>query len=163
MREMPKATQDALAAQKQQSVKDTREKLELALLRLRNGNPGIVKKGTKISASSVAREAEIDRATLYRFHEPVLTAIRKANDVEPKAQLKENRSELAKLNAKLKDYRQLVEEAQQEVTTLARINYRLDARISELEAAIVMRDERISAILKQLNERDLIGNISFIK
>lgn len=149
-----KATQDALAVQKRGSVKDTREKLELALRRLANGNPQIVKKGTKISAASVSKEAGIDRVTLYRFHEPVLVEIRKINDTAPKALLKESRSEAVQAATKMKEYRKLVEEAQEEVAALARINYRLDARISELEELIRVRDGVIKGLQGQLNERD---------
>lgn len=149
-----KATQEALAAQKRRSVKDTREKLELALRRIANGNPRIVQKGTKISPASVAKEAEVDRVTLYRFHEPVLTEIRKINDKEPKALLQESKSELALSAAKLKEYRRLVEEAQDEVDALARINYRLDARIAELEESIRVRDEVIVGLKKELNRAD---------
>ena len=148
------ATQEALAAQKRQSVKETREKLELAVRRLVNGNPRIVKKGTKITAASVAKEAGVDRVTLYRFHEPVLVEIRKINDTAPKALLKESRSELAKSEAKQKEYRRLVEEAQEEVAVLARINYRLDARIAELEELIRVRDEVIFGLQRELNERN---------
>ena len=157
---IPEATREALAAQKRRSVKETRQKLELAMRRLANGNPRVVKKGTKTSASSVAEEAGVDRVTLYRFHESVLTEIRKINDTAPKAQLKESRSELAQTNTKLKEYRRLVEEAQGEVAALARINYRLDARISELEGLIRVRDERIVEFQKQLNERNSKSNIS---
>lgn len=151
---IPEATQEALAAQKRHSVKDTREKLELAVRRLVNGNPRIVKKGTRITAASVAKEAGVDRVTLYRFHEPVLVEIRKINDTAPKALLKESRSELAQSAAKQKEYRRLVEEAQEEVAALARINYRLDARIAELEELIRVRDGVIAGLQKQLNERD---------
>jgi uncharacterized coiled-coil protein SlyX len=151
---IPEATQKALVAQKRQSVKGTRQKLEYALSRLVKGNPRVVKKGTKISAASVAKEAGVDRVTLYRFHEPILVEIRKINDTAPKTQLKESRSELTQATAKLKEYRQLVEEAQEEVAALARINYRLDDRISELEGLIRLRDEVIAGLQKQLNERN---------
>ena len=97
---LPEATQEALAAQKRQSVQETRQKLELAVRRLVNGNPRVVKKGTKVTAASVAKEASVDRVTLYRFHEPVLVEIRKINDTAPKALLKESRSELAQSAAK---------------------------------------------------------------
>lgn len=163
MSAIPEATQNALAAQKRQSVKETRQKLELALRRLVHGNPVVVKKGTKITASSVAEEAGVDRVTLYRFHEPVLTDIRKINDTAPKAQLKESRSELVQTNTKLKEYRRLVEEAQEDVAALARINYRLDARISELEGLIRIRDERIAEFQKQLNERNSKSKVSTIR
>jgi chromosome segregation ATPase len=163
MSAIPEATQSALAAQKSQSVKETRQKLELALRRLVNGNPKVVKKGTRITASSVAAEAGVDRVTLYRFHEPILTEIRKINDTAPKAQLKESRSELAQINTKMKEYRRLVEQAQEEVAALARINYRLDARISELEGLIQVRDERIADFQKQINERNTTPKISAIR
>lgn len=147
------ATQEALTAQKRQSMKETREKLELALRRLANGNPRVVKKGTKVTAASVAKEAGVDRVTLYRFHEPVLVEIRKINDTAPKALLKESRSELAQSAVKQKEYRRLVEEAQEEVAALARINYRLDARIAELEELIRVRDGVIAGLQRELNER----------
>lgn len=151
---IPEATQEALAAQKRQSVKETREKLELAVRRLANGNPRVVKQGTRITAASVSKEAGVDRVTLYRFHEPVLVEIRKINDTAPKALLKESRSELAQSAAKQKEYRRLVEEAQEEVAALARINYRLDARIAELEELIRVRDGVIAGLQKELNKRD---------
>ena len=110
----------------------------------------------------MAAEAGVDRVTLYRFHEPVLTEIRKINDTAPKAQLMESRSELAQTNAKIKEYRRLVEEAQEEVAALARINYRLDARISELEGLIRVRDERLDDFQKQMNERNIKPKISGI-
>lgn len=153
MKAMPSAAKEALAAQKRQSLKATREKLELAVRRLVNGNPRVVPKGTKLSAASVAKEAEVDRVTLYRFHEPVLSEIRRITDTAPKARLKESRAELVQSENKLKEYRALVEEAQGEVAALARINYRLDARIAELEGLIRIRDEVIAGLQKQLNER----------
>lgn len=138
----------ALAAHGRQSAKETREKLELALRRLVHGNPKVVPKGTKISAASVAKEAGVDRVTLYRFHEPVLVEIRKINDSAPKAKLKESRTELALTEAKLKEYRRLVEDAQAEVAALARVNYRLDARNKELEELLRIRD----GVIKQLQQ-----------
>jgi hypothetical protein len=156
---IPEATQKALAAQKRQSVKETRQKLEDALRRLANGNPQVVKNGTRITAASVAKEAGVDRVTLYRFHEPILVDIRKINDTLPKSQLKESRSELAQASARLKEYRQLVEEAQEEVAALARINYRLDGRIAELQEMIRMRDEVIAGLQRQVNERESKSNV----
>ena len=141
----------ALAAHSRRSLHDTRHKLELAVRRLVHGNPPVVKKGTKLSASTVAAEAGVDRATLYRFHEPILTEIRRINDSAPKAMLKEHRSQLVGAQAKLKDYRKLIEEAQAEVELLARINYRLQARIDELETLLKVRDERMAALQRQIN------------
>ena len=156
----PEKSIEALAKHGQKSLTETRHKLELALSRLVHGNPCKVKKGTKVSASSVAEEAGVDRATLYRFHEPILVQIRKINDTAPKARLKANRSELAEVDAKLKEYRKLVEEAQQEVAALARINYRLDLRISELEGQIQARDVRIADMQKQINHAPVVKKLN---
>ncbi len=153
MSTVPEASTEALAAHGRQSLKETREKLELAVRRLVHGNPRVVKKGTKLSAAAVAKEAGVDRVTLYRFHEPVLVEIRKINDTAPKTQLKESRSELSQTNAKLKEYRKLVEDAQEEVAALARINYRLDARNKELEELLRIRDEVIEQLQQQVNVR----------
>ncbi len=154
MSQIAKATVKALAAQKHRSMQETRAKLELALQRLTTGQPKVLLQGTKITAASVAKEAQVDRATLYRFHEPILTEIRKITDSSPRAKLKESRSDLALTNAKLKEYRQLVENAQAEVSALARINYGLDARCTELQELIRVRDERIAHLQKQLNVHD---------
>lgn len=141
---------EALTQHSQNSLKATRRKLEAALSRLVHGNPRRVKKGSKITAAAVAAEAEVDRATLYRFHEPILAQIRKINHTAPRTQLKAQRSELAEAEAKLKEYRKLVEEAQAEVAALARINYRLDLRIHELETQLQVRDARIANYQKQM-------------
>ena len=145
------ATQKALEAHKRKSLAKTRKELELALSRLTKDNPHVVAKGTKITAASVAKEAGIDRVTLYRYHEPVLVEIRKINESTPKAKLKETRSELAEASSKLKEYRKMVEDAQAEVVALARINYRLDARVAELEELIKLRDKVIEGLQRQVN------------
>jgi chromosome segregation ATPase len=142
-----------LAAHTRQSLRQTRRKLELALGRLVKGNPRVVRKDVRLSASSVAKEAGVDRATVYRFHEPVLTEIRRINDSGTKAKLEASRAQTHEAGARLKEYRKLVEQAQEEVAALARINYRLQARIDELESHLHVRDERIAEMQKQLNAR----------
>lgn len=154
------ATQKALEAQKRRSIKKTRRELELALSRLVNDHPRVVPKGTKVTAASVAHEARIDRATLYRYHEPVLVEIRKINDSGPRKKLKESQSDLAQADTKLKEYRKLVEKAQEEVVVLARINYRLDARVKELEELIKVRDQVIEGLQRQLNSRETMGAVT---
>lgn len=152
MNSLSSATQQALASHQRESIKQTRAKLELALRRLITGNPKIVKKGSKITAVSVCAEACVDRATLYRFHEPVLAEIRRINEATPKAQLKEKRSDLARAQAKEKEYRLLAEEAQRETAALARINYRLQARVSELEELLQNRDQIIRSYQERANQ-----------
>jgi chromosome segregation ATPase len=143
---------DGLRAHRQASQRQTREDLELALARLRNGNPRRVKRGVLITASSVAEEAGVDRSTLYRYHEPVLVDIRKHNQVLPKQRLREKQGELAGAMAKVREYRSLLEAAQAEITAWARQNYTLSHRLQELADTVRNRDTEIARLHEQLRE-----------
>lgn len=134
----------ALKAHKEESQRQTRRELDLALGRLRNGNPRRVKQGAAISVASVAEEAGVERSTLYRFHEPILTEIRKLNGASSKRQLKEKRGELAVAQNNAREYRALLEEARTEMVAWARQNYVLAHRVQELEKQIQQRDVTIA-------------------
>lgn len=141
----------ALAKNSARSHKETRQALELAFARLRNGNPRLVPKGTSVTPTAVAKEAGIRRETLYRFHEPVLAQIRTHTNRQPRQQLREQRSELRNAQAASKELRELVEEAQRNEEALARINHRLAARVSELERVIELRDKTIDDLRRALS------------
>lgn len=143
---------EALRAHKEASQRQTRQELELALARLRNGNPRRVKRGTAISATTVATEAGIDRSTLYRFHEPILTAIRKFNETTPKQQLEAKQGELGEARAKAREYREALQAAREEMTAWARQNYALTHRVQELEAILRQRDKLIADLQARLAE-----------
>lgn len=120
-----------------------------ALDRLSSGNPTKVKPGTRITAKSVAAEAGVDRATLYRSHSVVLDHIRQIpthHSGKVSKPLPTNRHSEEK---RLSEYRSLAEEAQRQVTMLARHQYKLDALIEELSKALALKD----LIIRDLNER----------
>lgn len=150
---------EALKGHKEASQRQTREDLQLALARLRNGNPKRVKRGTPISAASVAEEAGVDRSTLYRYHEPILTEIRKLNDATPKKQLEAKRGELAETQAKVREYRGMVEELQAEMNAWARQNYALSHRVQELEDLIRQRDELIADLQARLKDAGKVTSL----
>ena len=57
---MPKPSEESLAAlteNSERSHKATRQALELAFARLRNGNPRVMPKGTPVTPTAVAKEA----------------------------------------------------------------------------------------------------------
>ena len=136
----------ALRAHKVESLKKTRQELELAVRRIVNDNPRRVKKGSALSPASVAKEADVDRSTLYRYHEPVLNEIRKLNDATPQKKLREKHSELAESKGKTKEYRVMLEEEQANLAQMARQNYGLNVRIKELESMLRDRDLLIAEI-----------------
>ncbi|OQS31726.1 hypothetical protein B0T39_23840 [Chromobacterium haemolyticum] len=141
---------DALRARKTASQQTTRHELNLALARLRNGNPKRVPRGSPISASTVAEEAGIDRSTLYRYHEPVLIEIRKINDTAPKQKLQAKQGELVEEKARTMEYRKIAEDATAEIADWARQNYALSHRIQELEQLLHMRDGVIDDLKNRL-------------
>ena len=150
---------EALRGHKEASQAKTRQELELALARLRNGNPQKVKKGARITPAAVAKEAGVDRSTLYRFHEPVLTQIRKLNEKTPKQQLEAKRTELADALAKAKEYRVMLEDAQDEIKAWARQNYMLSHRVQELEEMLRIRDRVIAELQQQANGKSKITQL----
>ena len=127
---------DSLRAHKAASQKETRLELELAVRRIVNCNPQRVKKGTPLSPAAVAQEAGVDRTTLYRYHEPVLTEIRRITDATPQKKLREKHTELADAVARAKEYRLLLEEEQTNLANMGRENYALRARVRELEGLL---------------------------
>lgn len=152
----PKGNKTALQSHRDATHAKTRQELELALARLRNGNPRKVPKGAAITAMSVATEAGVDRTTLYRFHEPVLTQIRKMADKEPRQQLEAKRTELSVTRSKAKEYRGMLEAAQEEMKAWARQNYALSHRIEELEGQLRVRDETIVNLRQQVNVKPMV-------
>lgn len=137
---------EALRSHKAESLKKTRHELELAVRRIVNGNPHRVEKGTPLTPASVAKEANVERSTLYRYHEPVLTDIRRINDATPQQKLREKHSELAGVKAKAKEYRDLLEDEQANLAQMARQNYALNMRIKELEGVVRDRDVLIAEL-----------------
>jgi len=127
-------------------AKGTRVALELAFARLRNGNTKVVSKGTRITPTSVAAEAGVRRETLYKFHDPVLTAIKKHVRKEPQDKVRELRREAEQLRASAKELRTIAEDAQKAEEALARINHRLTARVHELEQLLRIRDRTIGEL-----------------
>lgn len=148
----PRGNPKALKAHKEESQCQTRQDLELALTRLKNGNPQRVIKGSPITAASVAKEADIDRSTLYRFHEPILAAIRKLNDTTQKTRLQTKQGALEESITRTREYRKALEDAQAEMTSWARQNYALSHRIQELEGLVRERDTIIAELQVQLQE-----------
>lgn len=140
---------EGLEAHREASQRATRQELELALARLHSGNPMRVRRGTRLTPASVAAEANVDRSTLYRYHEPILAEIRKLIDAVPKAQLIAKRAELVQAESKARSYRQMIAELQAEMTAWARQNYDLTHRVQDLEVALQQRDQLIAELRAQ--------------
>lgn len=142
---------EALKAYKSESQAETRLELERALARLRNGHTKRVPQNSKINASTLAKEAGVERSTIYRYHSAILNEVQRITNSASTTRLKEKQGEFAQAVAKAKEYRQLLEEAQVHKEALKRENYRLQHRIDELEAFLKQRDEVIGELRRNTN------------
>jgi|GEM_PF-2994992 septal ring factor EnvC (AmiA/AmiB activator) len=139
----------SLGEHKERSLKTTREQLELALARILEGKPRWIKPGRAASALSVAKEAQIDRSTLYRYHADFLDKLKRATNATADRLLDSKRGELSRAQDKAREYRNMAEDLQSELEALARQNYALSHRLQELEEMIQARD----AVIADLQER----------
>lgn len=144
------AKAEGLIRHHEQSHQKTRDELNLALARLRNNNPRIVKCGTKISVASVAKEAGVDPSTIYRFHESVRVEIRKASNAAAKKQPKTDQDEWKKAEQKTKKYRLAAEELESQLHALAQQNYMLSQQLQEQKDFVALRDKTISNLQERL-------------
>jgi hypothetical protein len=156
MRKISDAAKEALTTQQERSILETRTKLEQALQRLVAGAPLIVKSGLKINAVNLSKEAQVDRATLYRFHQPVLSQLRQHST---RMTVSANATSSISEAAGQQEYRRLAEEAQQQVEALARINYRLAAKIEDLEQLLAAKDETISELRRMLSKNGSVSSV----
>lgn len=154
-----KGNSGALRAHKAESQADTRLELEKALARLRNGQPKRVPKGSKINVSTLAKEADVDRSTIYRYHPAILDEIQRINNSTAATRLKEKHGELAQAEAKARKYRQMLEAAQAHKELLKRENYRLQHRIDELQALLRQRDDVVDELQRKINTKQTAASL----
>lgn len=147
---------EGLMRHHEQSHQKTREELNLALARLRNNNPRIVKRGTKISVTSIAKEAGVDPSTIYRFHESVRVEIRKASNAAAKKRPKADQDELQKAEQKAKEYRLTAEELDSQLRALAQQNYTLSLQLQEQKDFVSLRDKTISNLQERLKSAEKV-------
>jgi hypothetical protein len=144
----------SLVEHKERSVKGTRERLELALARILEGKPKRVKPGATASALSVAKEAQVDRSTLYRYHVDFLDKLKRTTNSTADQLLETKRGELSRTKDRAREYRNIAENLQEELEAVARHNYALSHKVQELEGLIRQRD----MIIADLQERISAGS-----
>lgn len=147
----------ALQAHKENSIKLTRQALNLAIQRIVGGHPDRVRIGSRLTAASVAQEAGVERSTLYRYHREILSEIQRINDTNAQSKLKTKTSALAKAEERKKEYRELLELEQANLLKIARENYALQQRIQELEVLLREKDSLIANLRAENRKVSLIS------
>ena len=141
----------AFRAHKLRMMEKTHGELQSAISRILNGRPRRVPKGSKLTVNNVAKEAGVDRSTIYKFHSSILNEVQTRNNATPKEVLKEKRTELGQARERVKEYRQMTEAAQADKEKLLQVNYRLNQKLKDLEKLLTQRDKVIKELQKELN------------
>jgi AcrR family transcriptional regulator len=144
----------SLIEHKNRSVKATREQLELALARILDGKPKWVKTGAAVSVLAVAKEAKVDRSTLYRYHPDFLDKLKHVTNSTADHLLESKRSELSRTQARAREYRNIAEDLQAELEAIARNNYALSHRVQELEELLRQRDAVIVNLQARIRDSE---------
>lgn len=152
----------SLVEHKENSRKTTRQALDAALARIQVGKPVHVRVGSAISAVAIAKEAGIDRSTLYRYHGDFLDEIRKLTDSTSQQLLESKRSELTRVQSRAREYRTLAEDLQAELEAVARHNYALSHRVQELEELIRQRDAVIVDLQQRMSDREKVVKMHLV-
>lgn len=147
-----------LIEHKIRSVKATREQLELALERILNEKPKRVKAGTAASVLAVAKEAQVDRSTLYRYHADFLDKLKRVTNSTADHMLESKRNELSRTQIKAREYRNIAENLQIELEAIARNNYALSHRVQELEELLRQRDNLINDLQALARKVSVFGD-----
>jgi ACT domain-containing protein len=125
--------------------------LQHAVLRIVNGGPKRVAKDSKLTISNVAKEAGVDRSTIYKYHPAILNEIHSRKNATPMVRLKDKNTELGRALDQVRQYRKTAEEARADIERFAQVNYRLNHRIKELEALLAQRDKVIKGLQTKLD------------
>lgn len=82
-----------------------------------------------------------------------MTQIRQLNETAPKQQLHLKRTELTDAQCKIKEYREALVDANEELKSWARQNYALSHKVQEMEELVRMRDKVIEQLQLQVNAK----------
>ncbi|HUI46108.1 MAG TPA: hypothetical protein VL122_09035 [Nitrospirota bacterium] len=124
----------------------THNALVEAYNRLERGKPTVVKKGTLITPSSVAREADVDRNVLYRRHRDILLKIQQTM-IERKDGPggRTHKRNMKEAEVRIKELREAVDILQKEkadmATTLASLHHKHTMLQEDLERITKERND----------------------
>lgn len=113
-----------------------------AFNRLINNDPEIVKKGTKLSVTAVAKEAGLSRGTLY-LHKDVLNKVIAYKEGKTGSNFLRNKAIKEAEFAKEESRKYLIEQLQTDKHKLAQENFKLSLDLKEA-------NEMISALRRQI-------------
>lgn len=121
----------ALQDYKHAQEEENHNALIQAFIRIQNNAPLVLKKGTKLSATSVAQEAKLSRGTLYK-HKDILLKINAYKENPHSSEYRRRKALEAKEAEGVKKTKSLIDQLSIDKNKLAQENYKLTIEIADM-------------------------------
>jgi len=155
-RNLTKNSKDALREYKHSEEERNHNNLVKAFTRLVNNEPKIVKRGTKLTVTSVAKEAGLSRGAVY-LHQEVLEKITAYKDNPSGSDFQRKKLIRESLVAKEEMRKSMIEQLQVEKHKLAQENFRLTMELQDSHDKLAeLRKQRTSAKVVSIRQGDTI-------
>ena len=148
----------ALRERKRKSHEETRAALLEAIARLRSGNPQRVDRDTRITVSSVAREAGVHRTTLHNHHADIVAQIHGLKDDGAEQEPRPQHATLAEARRQHKALRAIIEQLQEDKERLAQHNYALRRENEELTSQLTRNSQMLRELTRMRNAADTLAS-----
>lgn len=155
---LPRENATVPSERKKSSHEETRAALLEAIARLRSGDPQRVDRGTRITVSSVAREAGIHRTTLYNHHADIVAQIHGLLDDGGVQRPGPQHSALAEARRQHRALRAIIEQLQEDKQRLAQHNYALRRENEELKSQLTRKSHMPRELTRARNAADTVGS-----
>lgn len=116
------------------SADKTRKKLEIALLRLKQGRPRVVSKDRKLTIAALAEEAGVSDALIHNRYPEFATEVRKLNDKQLKSQRDKKTQQLKEEKKKSREDRAYIKNLEWQIRELASKLAASEIKNKQLEA-----------------------------
>ena len=113
--------------------KATRDKIELAISRIRLKRPKIVAANREISIAAVAEEAQVSRANIYNSYPDLAVKIRRLSETKNRSHSRSKNGKLIEERKKSQNLRAELDDLRRKNQQLCSINASLMFRIQQLE------------------------------
>jgi len=147
----PRGNGAPLREYKRNSHQETRAALLEAIAHFRDGDTRRVAPGTKMTVSSVAREADIHRTTLHGYHADIVELIHGLKDEGTGEDPEAKCSAPPEVRRKLKELRAIIEQLQRDKEQLAQHNYALRRENEALNTKLARRDQMYRELTRARN------------
>lgn len=149
-----RASKQALRESADKREQQTHNELVQAFNRLANGEPINVKKGTKVTAKSVAEEAGVSRTSLYN-HPDILEQVKRYIEKKSISPAQARRLTKEEAERKEQETKELIQQLNTDKSKLAQENYKLSLENEELRRLNEAKDKENAELKRKLGAQKM--------